>query len=289
MKRISHSVFPSEKRPGNQRLLSVLYVDDDPMLLNLGKAYLEQCHDLFVTTAEDVGTALRLLEIFNFDVIISDYQMPVTNGIDFLKTLQEHGCAIPFILFTGKGREEIVIEAINNGATFYIQKGGEPGALFAELSHKIREASRRRHAESALREIELQFSTLFEYSGTAILTLDDDLVIARVNTGFCRLTGYTREEVEGRLRWMDFIAADDIDNLRNQYSSLRRGQIPAITGFGIQIITKNNQIRKISATAAIIPTTDWSIVSLVESYPPVISDDILRKESDGQYRIENTA
>ena len=47
---------------------------------------------------------------------------------------------IPFILFTGRGREEVVIEAINNGVDFYLQKGGDPKAQFAELGHKIKKA-----------------------------------------------------------------------------------------------------------------------------------------------------
>jgi len=59
--------------------------------------------------------------------------MPETNGIDFLKLIRSRDDPIPFILFTGRGREEVVIEALNSGADFYLQKGGDPSSQFKEL------------------------------------------------------------------------------------------------------------------------------------------------------------
>ncbi len=128
-------------------MLSVLYVDDEPTLLNVCKLYLERRPDISVSIASTVENALILIDSFPFDVIISDYQMPGTDGIAFLKILKEKQCSIPFILFTGHGREEVMTEAINNGAMFYIQKVGSPRSLFNELDDKIREACQRRRAE----------------------------------------------------------------------------------------------------------------------------------------------
>ena len=73
------------------------------------------------------------------------------DGIAFLKEVMSRFGSIPFILFTGRGREEVVIDAINNGADFYLQKGGDPLAQFAELMHKIRQAITRRKAQEELR------------------------------------------------------------------------------------------------------------------------------------------
>ena len=68
--------------------------------------------------------------------IISDYEMPHVNGIAFLKALRWWGNTVPFLVFTGKGREEIVIEAFNSGADFYVQKGGAPKVQFPDLFTK---------------------------------------------------------------------------------------------------------------------------------------------------------
>jgi len=93
-----------------------------------------------VETACSVSEAMAALGQRHFDVIVSDYQMPEEDGIQFLKSLRAAGDRMPFILFTGKGREEVVIEALNQGADSYLQKGGDPRAQFAELANMIERA-----------------------------------------------------------------------------------------------------------------------------------------------------
>ena len=130
--------------------IRVLCVDDEPDLLILEKIFLEKTGDLSVTTIQGATQAIELLKTESFDAIISDYQMSKTDGITFLKYLREKGDTTPFIIFTGKGREEVVIEAINSGADFYLQKGGDPAAQFAELSNKIQYAVARKRTETDL-------------------------------------------------------------------------------------------------------------------------------------------
>ncbi|MDD1693665.1 MAG: PAS domain S-box protein [Methanoregula sp.] len=131
-------------------MISVLYVDDEPDLLELAQIFLEQSGEFRVTTSTSAQGALDLPSILSFDAIVSDYQMPGMDGIAFLKAIRKLSETLPFILFTGRGREEVVIEAINNGADFYLQKGGEPRAQFAELSNKIRYSVSRKRMEKEL-------------------------------------------------------------------------------------------------------------------------------------------
>ena len=112
--------------------------------------FLEKSGEFRVTTAISASDGLKRLEKNRFDAIVSDYQMPGKDGIQFLVEVRKRLGEIPFILFTGRGREEVVILAIDNGADFYVQKGGETKAQFAELAHKIRVAVTRRTAESQI-------------------------------------------------------------------------------------------------------------------------------------------
>jgi len=157
----------------------ILYVDDDPALLNNGKIFLEKNSGFVVRTLESALEALAFLKDHPVDAIISDYQMPEMDGVEFLKAVRARGDKTPFIIFTGRGREEVVIEALNSGADFYLQKGGEPKTQFAELKSKIEQAIRRRQAEPALVESEEIHRLVLEFAGisSTLWTTDGHLLM----------------------------------------------------------------------------------------------------------------
>lgn len=173
-------VIPFSSDPGvsSDPLIHVLYVDDDPDMASFFRMYLEKMGKFKIYCVKNGKEALSFLGGENpCDIIISDYYMPVMDGIGLLKELHKNPSSPPFILFTGKGREEVVMEAINNGAAFYLQKGGDTRTLFAELVHKIKQAIGKYQAESALRESEEKFRLLFESARDAILILKDGIII----------------------------------------------------------------------------------------------------------------
>jgi PAS domain S-box-containing protein len=176
--------------------IRVLYVDDEPGLLEIAKHFLEGGEKFQVDILESAHAALSGSAIRSCDAIVSDYQMPEMNGIEFLKAVREQFGDLPFILFTGRGREEVVIDAINNGADFYLQKGGDPGALFAELANQIRHAVARRRAEFSrvkaeqeLRENEERFRSLVEMIPIAVIVHDQKGKILYQNPEAMRLSG----------------------------------------------------------------------------------------------------
>jgi PAS domain S-box-containing protein len=171
-------------------MISLLYVDDEPDLLDLCKLFLEREGDFSVATVTSAKEGLQILNKGTIDAIVSDYQMPGMDGIEFLKQVRTEFKEIPFILFTGKGREEVVIEAIENGADFYLQKGGDPRAQFSELSHKIRQAFRRKKAEEELRMMNATVSNAAE----GILWINEYGGITFFNDTICSMLGYSREE-----------------------------------------------------------------------------------------------
>lgn len=153
-------------------MISVLYVDDEPELLGLCRIFLERDGEFRVTPIGSVLEALVLLTNTSFDAIVSDYQMPDIDGLEFLKRVRATNEGIPFILFTGRGREEVVIEAINHGVDFYLQKGGDPRSQFAELGHKIKKAVDSRYAINALRMENEKNRGLMDHASDAIFIAD---------------------------------------------------------------------------------------------------------------------
>lgn len=153
-------------------MISILYVDDELDLLGLCKIFLELDREFQVTPIASVQEALDCLSRSSFDAIISDYQMPGIDGLEFLKRVRSRDEDIPFILFTGRGREEVVIEAINNGVDFYLQKGGDPKSQFAELGHKIKKAVNSRYAIHALKTENEKNRGLMDHANDAIFIAD---------------------------------------------------------------------------------------------------------------------
>jgi PAS domain S-box-containing protein len=104
--------------------------------------------------------------------IVSDYQMPGMDGIEFLKQVRETDRHIPFIMFTGRGREEIAVQAFESGADFYLQKGGAPKPQFTELIHKIKAAVEHRRADMQVSVLNRLYSTL-SATNKAIVRIHD--------------------------------------------------------------------------------------------------------------------
>ncbi|EHQ36123.1 PAS domain S-box protein [Methanoplanus limicola] len=183
---------------GENSIISLLYVDDEPMLLDVGKIYIERFGNFSVTTALDAKEGLNLSNEQNFDCIISDYQMPGMDGIEFLKHFRQNDNITPFIIFTGRGREEVVINAINNGADFYVQKGGEPKSQFTELLYKVRHAVKARSYEKELYKSEKKYRSLVEHSPNFIYSYDPDNRFKTANRSLCEFLGRSEEEIVGK-------------------------------------------------------------------------------------------
>lgn len=141
-------------------MITVLYVDDEPSLLEIGKLFLEKIGNYSVDTCSSAPEALKLLEQTRYHAVLSDYDMPVMNGIQFLKEVRAKYPNLPFVIFTGRGREDVVIEALNNGVDFYLQKGGDIKSQFAELSHKLKMAVERRQSQEQIRHLARLYAIL---------------------------------------------------------------------------------------------------------------------------------
>jgi PAS domain S-box-containing protein len=172
--------------------IRVLHVDDDPGFLKITKQCLEMQRFIQVDRAVSVEEALGKLERDRFDVIVCDYQMPGKDGLDLLKMLRSNGSSIPFIMFTGKGREEVAIRALNLGADQYLNKVGETETVYAELAHSIMELAKigrtKEELKGAYEKLQL-FMTATRASIDGFVLTDLEGRILEVNDATLRLYG----------------------------------------------------------------------------------------------------
>jgi CheY-like chemotaxis protein len=129
--------------------IAVLFVDDDDHLASLLVEQFDTNHaDIAVTTASNAQAALETLGSTTFDCIVSDYDMPGSNGLDFLKAIRHVDGAVPFVVYTGKGTAETRTKATDHGANAYLQKRGGAGQ-FDLLADRIRQVVADHRTDSA--------------------------------------------------------------------------------------------------------------------------------------------
>ena len=162
--------------------VTVLHVDDDSSVCRLVKNFLEQSNGwLTVETATSAGAALELLDVNCVECIVSDFDMPESNGLQLLQQVRERDPDIPFILFTGKGSEEIASEAIAAGVTDYLRKGTGT-ERFDILAKRIENGVRRYRAQRALAAGDERYRKLAESAPLVILTTDDADTVTNANS-----------------------------------------------------------------------------------------------------------
>ena len=178
--------------------MRVLYVDDEFSLLEITKSFLELGGDFTVDIISSPLKALDLLRSDAYDAIVSDYQMPEMDGINFLNELRSRSDQTPFIIFTGRGREDVAIKALNNGADFYLQKGGDPQVQFGELRNALIQLIKRRNAETEMKRSQARFLTVFEETPSLMVLVDMDRRIDHANRAVIEFTGKEKTTILGQ-------------------------------------------------------------------------------------------
>ena len=160
--------------PASADPIRVLHVDDDPALGALVATFLEREDErLRVETATSASVALDRLADSPFDCVVSDYDMPGQDGIEFLETIRSTRPELPFILYTGKGSEEIASRAITAGATDYLQKESGPDQ-YTVLANRIVNVVERERARTTVHEVQRLFSELAKRSNDLLWLFSAD-------------------------------------------------------------------------------------------------------------------
>jgi PAS domain S-box-containing protein len=167
-----------------EETIRVLHVDDDKDILKVSKQCLEIQGDFLVESASSVDDALQKLKANRFDAIVADYQMPQKDGLVLLKELRQNGDNVPFIVFTGKGREEVAIRSLNLGADQYLNKTGEPESVYCELAHSIRNAVKNRQAFDQREKTLSMLRATLDSTNDGLLVVGNEGKILLVNPRF---------------------------------------------------------------------------------------------------------
>jgi PAS domain S-box-containing protein len=199
---------------GSHGQVSILHVDDDPDMLSLSKTMLER-RDIDVTTRTSAEAGLEYLQEADVGCIVSDYEMPRTDGLEFLEAVRKEYPDLPFILFTGKGGEEIASKAISAGVTDYLQKEPDEGQ-YTVLANRIVNLVDQYRAKQAVEQTQKRFSKLIEHSTDVISIISPDARFEYLSPSAEHILGYEPAEMVGEYIF-DYAHPEDRDEAMEKF------------------------------------------------------------------------
>lgn len=232
--------------------IRVLYVDDEPAMLEIVKQYLEM-YDPFIAVYAVISPeeALEVLKEESFDCIVSDYSMPGMNGVEFAnEAIRRKG--IPFIIYTGKGSDEVAEEAFANGVDDYLRK--EMGAThYKILAKRIISSVERYRAKRELLESETKYSKLVEGGRYGIAIIDGpEPRLCFVNSVLANMLGYSIKELTsfttGELH--KIVHPDDLDRMLENIKDRLEGKVTKTKEY--RFVRKNGELLTMNVTSSVI-------------------------------------
>ena len=201
---------------GDSDAIRVLHVDDDRDFAGTFTTRLERDGRFEADTATSVSEGLTCLTEAEFDCVVSAYDMPDRDGIEFLEAVRERGLELPFLLFTGEGSEAVASEAISAGVTDYFPKkrGTEQ---FPVVTNRIDRAVETFRAERELDATRRRYRKLVEQNLVGIYIIRDGEFVY-VNPKLAEVHGYDRESVVG-MPVVELVAPEERDRVEE---NLRR-------------------------------------------------------------------
>jgi PAS domain S-box-containing protein len=143
-------------------------------------------------------------------------------------------------------------------------------------------------SEASIRESESRYRAVFESTGTAMLTLEEDTTIGFANQEFLRLTEYSQEDIDNGISWTEFIFKDDLEKMTEQHNLRRQKPQEAMRHYEFRLITKSGDIRNILLTIDMLPGSKRSVCSLIDITETKATEAMMEHYSSEVTQFANT-
>ncbi|AGN01224.1 Htr-like protein [Salinarchaeum sp. Harcht-Bsk1] len=261
------------------RSISILHVEDDSSFASLAAEFLEREDDRFeVEPAASASEGLELLDAGDYDCVVSDYDMPGRNGIELLEAVREDYPSLPFVLFTGKGSEEVASEAISAGVSDYLQKGTGT-ERYELLANRIATHVERTRTQRDLERRESQLRTAQEMADLGRWHYDlveDDLVWSDAVADIFDLPDDVSMTFES---FLEYVHPDDRDHVLESWDRALKGDTYDIEH---RILTGSGETRWVRERAEVDFDDDGEPVHALG----VVQDVTDRKQREQRLREE---
>jgi len=229
--------------------IRVLHVDDEETQLKYAKALLEMADEsIHVESVISPEDALRLLKTEAYDCVVSDFQMPSLDGIEFARRIREFS-DIPIIIYTGRGSEEVAEAAFTVGVNDYMRKETHP-SHYQVLTRRIRAAVEKHRTENALKKSEGKYRSLVQNSRDGVLVFTgSELVYA--NQQAAALHGCSSVEELMKVGPSNLLHPEDREWIEERSLARQRGEdVPPISEFRLAL--PDGTVRTVQSSSSVI-------------------------------------
>jgi PAS domain S-box-containing protein len=276
---------------------NILMVDDDEEDYLLTRAMLSEIdkHSVHLEWAPDYKEALIKLSSIDWDAVLIDYDLGISNGIQLIRDAISNGVTSPLVMVTGRGRYEVDIEAMQAGACDYVTKAELTSALLERI---VRYAINQQHTEqileqrvqertealqTAMEELQVmeeelrvqleetlhsqeereafyrRYWDLYEFAPKAYIVTDPIGVVLDANQAAVHLFNRPKQSLLGKPLSI-FIAEDDRPDFRGKLARLFQTQ--DIEGWDISLRPINSDTVLVHAVVSPLRGSDGKIISI---------------------------
>lgn len=239
---------------------------------------LRESEQIYRTVFENTGTATIMIEadttisLANSEFIRqSGHSREELIGMSWTKLV--HPDDLKMMVQYHQTRRELPGEVPRTYEFRFISKTGGITDIFLTVAliqgtdksiASLQDITERKRLEKALRESEEMYRTVFENTGTATVLIDNDTTISLVNEEFSKLYGISKEEIEGKMSWLDFVYEPDKDWMRQYHEERRRYPLGTPNRYEFRFVGRDGVIRNTLNCVAMIPGTNKSVASFVD-------------------------
>lgn len=205
-------------------MISVLLVQDTSELMGATRAFLEKSGDLRVDIAHSPKHAIDKLKTKSYDVIVSYYQIPSNNlieflpdvnGVELIRFLRSQGNPTPFLLFNHATPDKLTLMDINTGTEIQLSKTSDLRVPMTDLINMIKQAVLRKKAERELKSQNDLLQSILSSTPLGICFVRSQ-IIEWVNPAVSEMLGYTLTEMNGQKLSKFTINKDDAERIHRE-------------------------------------------------------------------------